>query len=174
MIEVIVGSTNPVKINAVKLGFQSIFKDQNINVKGIVAHSGVSEQPTSDEETFIGASNRAKYCKHSEIGDYFVGIEGGVDDGPNGMMAFAWVCIHCGNKVGQSRTGTFELPQAIVHHLRNGMELGKADDLVFGTVNSKQAGGAVGLLTHGGLDRTNYYSQAVTLALIPFINPNLY
>jgi inosine/xanthosine triphosphatase len=174
MINVIVGSTNPIKINAVKLGFQSIFKDENINVKGIVAHSGVSDQPTSDEETFIGASNRAKQCKHAEVGDYFVGIEGGVDDSVNGMVAFAWVSIHSGKKVGQSRTSTFELPAAIVDHIRNGIELGKADDLVFGTVNSKQKGGAVGLLTHGALDRTNYYAQAVTLALIPFINQNLY
>lgn len=174
MINVIVGSTNPIKINAVKLGFQSIFKDENINVKGIVAHSGVSDQPTSDEETFIGASNRAKQCKHAEVGDYFVGVEGGVDDSVNGMVAFAWVSIHSGKKVGQSRTSTFELPAAIVDHIRNGIELGKADDLVFGTVNSKQKGGAVGLLTHGALDRTNYYAQAVTLALIPFINQNLY
>lgn len=55
-----------------------------------------------------------------------------------------------------------------------GKELGEADDLVFGQTNSKQANGAVGILTDNVLTRTTFYEPAVILALIPFKNPELY
>jgi non-canonical (house-cleaning) NTP pyrophosphatase len=54
------------------------------------------------------------------------------------------------------------------------MELGDADDVVFGRTNSKQENGAVGLLTENVIDRTAYYVQALILALIPFKNSVLY
>jgi non-canonical (house-cleaning) NTP pyrophosphatase len=51
------------------------------------------------------------------------------------------------------------------------MELGDADDAVFGRSNSKQANGSIGLLTDDALTRTEYYVQAVIMALIPFKKP---
>jgi non-canonical (house-cleaning) NTP pyrophosphatase len=54
------------------------------------------------------------------------------------------------------------------------MELGAADDLYFGRSNSKQANGAIGLLTGDVLDRVRYYEQAVIMAFIPFKNQKLY
>ena len=58
--------------------------------------------------------------------------------------------------------------------VKEGMELGKADDLVFNKDNSKQQGGSVGILTQGVVDRNEYYRQAIILALIPFLNENLF
>ena len=58
--------------------------------------------------------------------------------------------------------------------VREGKELGEADDIVFGKENSKQTYGAVGLLTGDVIDRTRFYEDAVVLALIPFRNPDLY
>ena len=52
--------------------------------------------------------------------------------------------------------------------VEQGLELGDADDLVFGESNSKQQNGAVGLLTDNVETRTSLYEQAVVLALIPF------
>lgn len=54
------------------------------------------------------------------------------------------------------------------------MELGKADDLIFSRKNSGQNDGTVGILTDGIIDRSTFYSQAVSLSLIPFLNPDLY
>lgn len=54
------------------------------------------------------------------------------------------------------------------------MELGNADDLVFGCKNSKQKDGAVGLLTENAIDRTALYEQGVIMAFIPFKNDTLY
>jgi non-canonical (house-cleaning) NTP pyrophosphatase len=75
---------------------------------------------------------------------------------------------------GRSRTATFELPAEVARLVREGVELGHADDRVFGRENSKQTNGAVGLLTRDLIDRTAYYEHAVVLALVPFVNPGLY
>ncbi|HRF97359.1 MAG TPA: DUF84 family protein, partial [Aggregatilineales bacterium] len=74
---------------------------------------------------------------------------------------------------GHARTATFILPDEVAKHVKLGLELGDADDIVFGRSNSKQQNGSVGLLTNDRIDRAGYYSPAVVLALIPFINPSL-
>ena len=51
---------------------------------------------------------------------------------------------------------------------------GDADDIVFKRSNSKQQNGAVGILTDNVINRTDYYSHAIILALIPFTNTKLY
>jgi len=58
--------------------------------------------------------------------------------------------------------------------VRQGVELGEADDRIFGRNNSKQQNGAVGLLTGDAVDRAGLYVPAVIFALIPFKNPELY
>ncbi len=76
--------------------------------------------------------------------------------------------------MGKSRTGTFRLPEPVARLVREGRELGEADDVVFGRSNSKQEEGAVGLLTGNVIDRAALYEHAVILALAPFKNPDLY
>jgi non-canonical (house-cleaning) NTP pyrophosphatase len=58
--------------------------------------------------------------------------------------------------------------------VKKGMELGEADDVFFDQQNSKQEGGSVGLLTKGAISRKEYYQQAVVLALVPFMNKEIY
>jgi non-canonical (house-cleaning) NTP pyrophosphatase len=84
------------------------------------------------------------------------------------------VVIDKADKVGKGRTSTFFLPARVAELVRQGKELGEADDIVFGLQNSKQQMGAIGILTHGIIDRAEYYEQAVVAALIPFKNPELY
>ncbi|MBM3225236.1 MAG: DUF84 family protein, partial [Candidatus Tectomicrobia bacterium] len=106
---------------------------------------------------------------------YGVGIEGGIEDHAGTMTAFAWVVVLSQDQqLGQACTGTFTLPEAVAALVRQGKELGAADDIVFGRANSKQEQGAVGLLTGGIIDRTQLYVQAVILALIPFKQRSLY
>ena len=54
--------------------------------------------------------------------------------------------------------------------VNSGLELGEANDRVFSTLNSKQGGGAFGLLTDGLMTRESVYTQTLTLALIPFVH----
>ncbi len=90
------------------------------------------------------------------------------------MAAFAWIVVRSQEMIGKARTGTFFLPPAVAELIRQGKELGEADDIVFGRSNSKQENGAVGLLTDNVIDRTQLYEHAMILALIPFKNESLY
>lgn len=175
MKNIVVASQNPIKLKAVENGFARMFQDESFQLEAISVASGVSEQPVGDEETILGAHNRARNAAKSIPGaDYWVGVEGGVDDTGEEMTAFAWVVVITKNQVGRGRTGTFYLPPQVAMLVRDGKELGEADDIVFGRTNSKQSSGAVGLLTDDVVDRSILYEQAVILALIPFKNPGLY
>jgi inosine/xanthosine triphosphatase len=174
-IKVIVGSKNPVKINCTLLAFQKVFPNDLIKVEGVSVPSGVADQPMSDRETHQGAVNRTQKAKEAHpSAQYWVGIEGGIEDGNTGMEAFAWVTILSDKQKGQARTATFQLPPKIQELVRQGIELGEADDMVFDRKNSKQSNGAVGILTNDLIGRSAYYEPAVVLALIPFLHPALY
>jgi inosine/xanthosine triphosphatase len=174
--KIIIASDNPVKINSAKLGFERIFSGEVINCESVKVDSGVSHQPKTDEETLTGATNRAENSKAMKPdADYWVGIEGGIAEIDGTMEAFAWVIIiDRNNRKGKGKSGAFILPVKVADLIREGLELGDADDQVFGMTDSKKQIGAVGILTKGALDRTGYYEQAVILALIPFINQDLY
>lgn len=175
MKKIIIASTNPVKIKAVAAAFGKMFPEETFETEGVSAASGVSNQPKSDSETFEGAMNRAENASHMADGDFWVGIEGGVEEKDSDMEAFAWVVIkRKDGKFGKGRTGTFFLPPKVAELIKQGMELGEADDIVFKRENSKQKNGAVGILTGNVIDRTKYYIEAVVLALIPFKNEELY
>jgi inosine/xanthosine triphosphatase len=172
---VVVGSKNPVKISCTLAAFAKGFGSSFL-VEGVNAASGVADQPMGEEETFLGAQNRAHHAQRIfPEADYWVGLEGGVAEDEHGMYAFAWILVlHVSGKSSRAKTGTFYLPNQVAELIRGGMELGHADDLVFKEQNSKQEGGSVGLLTHGLVTREMYYEQALLLALIPFFNESLY
>lgn len=172
---VIVASKNPVKLKAVKHGFAKIFPKAHFDFKGISVPSEVSDQPMSDAETYTGAQNRVKNAKrYQPNADYYVGIEGGIEELNGEMMAFAWIVISSQTKTGKSKTSTFFLPPEVSKLIASGKELGEADDIVFGLQNSKQQNGAVGILTRDVMTRMSYYTEAVVLALIPFLHKDLY
>lgn len=142
---------------------------------GVEVPSGVADQPMTDEETLQGAINRATNAQEvTPEADFWVGLEGGIHETDEGMIAFAWIVVKSDQKIGKSRTSTFLLPPKVTELIHQGVELGHANDEVFGEKNSKHKGGAVGSLTGGVLDRTEYYVQPVLLALVPFLNPELY
>jgi len=176
MKKVIVASSNPVKINTTEIGFRKRFPEEAFDIKGISAPSEVSDQPMSGEETLRGAKNRANnVSKLASNADYWVGIEGGLEEVNGELEAFAWVVVKSKDgRIGKGRIGSFFLPKKVAELIKQGKELGEADDIVFGMTNSKQANGAVGILTGDVLTRATYYEPAVILALIPFKNQTLY
>jgi non-canonical (house-cleaning) NTP pyrophosphatase len=66
------------------------------------------------------------------------------------------------------------LPPPIVRDLEAGYELGDATDRLFSVANSKQAGGALGLLSKGLSTRQHAYEEIFTYALVKFLDPHLY
>ena len=174
MIRIVVASKNPVKLDAVKDGL-SLFMNEPFEVIGLLVESGVSDQPMSDLETLQGAETRVKNIQNQFPDyDFYVGIEGGVEESVPGLMAFAWIVISNGIKTGKARTASFFLPPEVAWLVHQGMELGDADDIVFSKQNSKQQNGAVGLLTNDIITRKSLYMPAVQMAFIPFLNPGLY
>jgi inosine/xanthosine triphosphatase len=175
MKSIVIASKNPVKAQATMKGFKKMFPEESFRLNSVSVPSGVRRQPSSDDETLQGATSRARNAA-SEIvnADYWVGIEGGITEHDGEMAAFAWVVVLSEDQVGKSRTGTFFLPRDVADLVRGGKELGEADDIVFGQINSKQESGAIGLLTRDIVDRTGLYEHAVLLALVPFKNPELY
>lgn len=176
MVKIVVASRNPVKLNAALEGFKCMFPDKSFELEAVSASSNVREQPLSDHETFQGAFNRASTAlKEHPLADFWVGLEGGVEEMDSHLHSFAWAVVRSSDqKWGKGRTATFVLPPKIAALIRQGMELGSADDVVFKKSNSKQENGAVGLLTGNVIDRKKLYMDAVILALIPFKNAHLY
>jgi inosine/xanthosine triphosphatase len=174
MIRIVVASKNPVKLDAVSDGL-SVFLNQSIEIIGVSVGSGVSDQPMSDLETMQGAETRVENSRNQFPDyDFYVGIEGGVEESASGLIAFAWIVISNGLKTGKARTAGFFLPPEVARLVHQGIELGDADDIVFSKQNSKQQNGAVGLLTHDLITRKSLYMPAVQMAFIPFLNPELY
>ena len=175
MIDLVIASTNPVKIQAAVNGFQRLFPGSELNVIAASVSSEVAHQPMSDEETLRGALNRSANAQTAyPQADYWIGVEGGVQPIGSEMTAFAWIAVRSTEMIGKGRTGTFFLPPAVAELIRQGKELGDADDIVFSRSNSKQDNGAVGLLTDNVIDRAQLYEHAMILALIPFKNRALY
>ncbi len=176
MKKVVIASKNPVKINTTHKGFIKMFPDMFFEVIGVLADSNVLDQPMSEKETLKGAKNRADNAsKILPKANFWVGIEGGVEEINGEFESFAWVVIKSKEgKYGKGRTGSFFLPSKVAKLIKQGKELGEADDIVFNKKNSKQDNGAIGILTHDVLTRTKFYEQAIITALIPFKNPVLY
>jgi inosine/xanthosine triphosphatase len=170
--KVVVTSHNPVKIAAVRKAFQAQFSGLEIQLIPVAVESGVADQPMSDTETRQGARNRvANARRKNPDADYWIGLEGGLDLFDNHLMAFAWMVIaNHDDRISETRSATLPLPPEVQKLVSAGLELGEANDRVFSTLNSKQGGGAFGLLTGGLMTRESVYTQTLSLALIPFVN----
>ncbi len=175
-VHVVVGSKNPVKINATQQAFSRHFP--YVEVTGVSVPSGVREQPIG-EETYVGARNRAQRLVEQATdhpqASYFVGIEGGFEETHGEWFSFG--CMSVLDKEGREglgKTSHFILPPSLMKRIHEGEELGPVMDDVTGKANVKQGAGAIGILTHGMMDRTDLYVQGIITALIPHLNKELY
>ena len=168
MKKVAIASENPVKIEVAKRAFAACFPGEEFEFIGIKSDSGVLSQPKGEAQTLEGAKNRVEFIKGKvEEADYFVGQEEGVIIDDNEMRETAFVVIEDRKGfAGIGRTATFIIPQKMAEMIKNGDEAGIANDKFFGLSNSKQAGGVIGSLTDGIVDRTGFLFQAAAIALM--------
>jgi non-canonical (house-cleaning) NTP pyrophosphatase len=88
-----------------------MFPDEQLSITTVSIESGVGDQPMSDKQTLAGAISRAEGAKLVvKEANYWIGIEGGVEDCEGGMIAFAWAVVLDGTRIGKGRTGTFFYP----------------------------------------------------------------
>lgn len=167
---VVVGSTNPVKIAAVTAVLERT--GSRARVRGLAVPSGVRDQPEGDAETIRGATQRARAALEVSDADLAIGIEGGVVEEAGSMRTCAWAAVVTRDgRVGVGGSLAMTLPDRVATLVRGGMELGHAMDRVSGGHDTKHGAGAVGILTAGLVDRQRAYEALVTYALAQFLAP---
>ncbi len=167
-----VGSTNPVKINAVKTAVQAQWPDAV--VVGLAVSSGVSDMPMGDEETRAGARQRAQAAltqglSETTVGDQQVlgvGLEGGVTQLADGLYSTVWVSVVDQTGVFFDSNGArFRVPDSIAKQILDGTEMGEVVSQMFNGANIKQSNGAIGVITKNFVDRTTEYTGIAKLAI---------
>lgn len=168
---VVVGSTNPVKVAAVRAVVHRVAPAARVT--GVGVPSGVPDQPWGDAETIRGAETRARGALATVGADLAVGLEGGcVAEGDGRVRTCAWaVAVDASGRVSTGGSLSMPLPDVVAARLRGGEELGPAMDAVAGLVNVKHGAGAVGILTAGLVDRQAAYEVLVAYALSPWLAP---
>jgi len=170
-VRVAVGSTNPVKLAAVRAVLARI--QPGLSAEGVEVASGVPDQPMGDEETQRGARNRATAALALTGADLAVGLEGGVVALADGRMrSCAWaVVVDRDGLEGMGGSLSMPLPDRVADRIRAGEELGHAMDALANVVGTKHGRGAVGILTAGLIDRQGAYEPMVAYALAPWLAP---
>ncbi|MCG9133371.1 DUF84 family protein [Candidatus Poribacteria bacterium] len=175
--KVLIGSENNVKIESARQSFSKFFKP--VDVKGLRVDSGVPAQPLNDD-IFVGAKNRAEHVKRINDeqqlnADFFVGIEGGILQLHNRWFQCSVVCmLDQQHRESFGTTGLYELPNWIIEKLLAGSELRHIIDELVQSSNTKEKQSTIGFLTNGEVDRLQNNTQAITFALVPFLQDNLY
>lgn len=166
---VAVGSTNPVKLAAVRAVFARAMPGSE--VRPIAVTSGVPDQPVGDDVTIAGARMRAMRARDALDADFGAGIEGGVVENADGSLrTCAWaVVVARDGRIGTGGSLAMPLPPPVAAAVRGGLELGLAMDQLTGAHDTKRGTGAVGVLTAGLIDRRAAYEVLVTYALVPFL-----
>ncbi len=173
--KVAVGSTNPVKLEAVKMAFKAVWPDKKFEFEAIAVESGVPDQPMSSVEAIKGARTRAKNVLKKLKADFGVGLEGGAQQIGKDWFDCGWIVVV--DKEGREGIGSSILmlvPKKMMKLIKKGVELGTADDILFGRKNSKQANGFFGIMTNDAITRSTGYRDGVISALACFVQPQVF
>lgn len=155
---VYVGSTNKVKIQAVK----NVLEPLGFNVYGVDCDSFVSDQPKNDAETIKGAYNRAIQMP---VDGLRIGLEAGVSvAGDDLYMTNFGVLIDPSGNIYKAGGTRIVLPPEMKDGIFNdGLELSDAMTKYFGTIDIKHKEGAIGFFTDGFVKRVDIFEHITKL-----------
>lgn len=175
-VHVAVGSQNPVKLSGVQHAFQRLLPGLELDVQGHRVDSGVPEQPQGDEIR-RGATLRAQAALDADPqADYAVGVEAGLNRDDDGTWFDVQACIVLDSD-GLATTGwgpAFQYPEWVTKRALAGEMV---SDILGPVADDPRIGGttgAIGFLTDGRYDRTEFTQQAVIMAFAPRIRRGLY
>lgn len=169
---VAVGSTNPVKANAVRRAFRLLC---NAVIEKVAVESGVPPQPIGFHEVVLGAFNRACRALEKAGADYGVGVEAGlVDTGVEYIELQAAVVVSKEKRVSIGFSQGFPLPANWVEQVLSRTELGEIAASATRRRGLGERLGVIGYLTSGLVTRTDLTYNAVLMAIVPLLNPHLY
>jgi len=171
--KVAAGTRNPAKLRGIEAAFRKFFG--SVEVIPFEVDSGVPPQPF-DNDTIKGAINRAKKAFRKDF-DFSVGVEAGLfknDFALSGYLDFQVACVFDGKKFTIGFGPGFEYPKIVVKEVLKGNEVGKVMEKITGIKDLGKNFGAIGYLTNRVVKRENLTEIAVTMALLPWVNRELY
>lgn len=173
VLTVAIGSTNPVKVEAVRRVILPIWPAATLHALAVA--SGVSAMPMSDDEGERGAVCRAARAREQVYADLGVGLEGAVQELPRGMYVTNWVAVVARDgRTSVAAGARLPLPECVAQQVRAGAELGQVIDRLSGQVEIRQREGTAGFLTCGLVPREEAFRIVVAFALAPFLRRELY
>ncbi len=174
--KVLIGTTNPGKIQGAKEALDVFFKD--VDIEGIKVPSNVSDQPVN-EETLQGARNRVnnliEYAKENNVeADYFLGVESGICNVYNTWMIVNFAVIK--DNSGYESVGigpAFPVPSSYVRKIIS-TSLGQVLDKVYSSSELGKGKGGVNALTHDSISRIDIAKEAFIMAMTQYANGNIW
>jgi inosine/xanthosine triphosphatase len=165
--KIAVGTTNRLKLEAVRQGFEKSVS--NAEIVGHPIASGIADQPMGLEETLKGATNRAEGAlKADKNADLGVGLEAGLIRVEDHLVDIGCVCILERSGIrGYALSQGFFIPREVKELIESGKEMAIAVSEAYDkdTVNERDCSGVI---TDGALPAILLYRQAVELAFIDY------
>lgn len=172
MLRVHVGSNNPLKAQAVKNVFERALGPTEVRLVSV--ESGVPLQPF-DDDTAKGACERAKRALFDA--DFGVGIEAGLIWHKELKLYFdVQFCaiISRDDRFTIGHGSGFVYPETIIAQVLQGRPIGDIMSALTHIEKIGHKGGAIGYLSKNLLTREQLTEQAVLMALLPRLRPELY
>lgn len=171
--KIAIGSTNPVKITAVKNVMKKIY--DNFEIIPVKVNSNVADNPLTEEETIEGAINRARDAIKKSKTDLGIGMEGGTIKKYNRHFMTGWCAVvDKEDNVMLGCSGMIELPTLVVEKIIKGKELGEAMDEVTGLKDTKKKMGSTGILTNNLTNRQKAWETGLIYAMAKMLKPKIY
>jgi len=173
-IKVAVGSTNKVKVDAVRSIFTQAFG--LVEVISVEPDHNIAKQPR-EKQTIEGAIQRARSALGKSGADFGVGIEAGLFY--NSVLQKHLDIQYCAiiDSSGKMTIGHgpgFEYPPEVVKAVLDGGSVGDTMSQITQIDKIGHKMGSIGYLSDGLIDRTSLTEIAVLMALIPRIRKELY
>lgn len=173
-LKIAVGSTNKVKLDAVRNMFTQAFG--LVEVVSVAPPVDIEKQPM-EEQVPQGAIRRAKTAIEGAGADFGVGVEAGLFH--NGNLKKYLDIQYCAivdasGKLTIGHGPGFEYPPQVVKAVLEGKTVGDTMSKITGIEKIGHKMGSIGYLSDGMIDRTALTEISVLMALIPRIRNELY
>ncbi|WP_342543229.1 DUF84 family protein [Paenisporosarcina sp. FSL H8-0542] len=169
--KIAIGTKNQAKVNAVENICSSLL--ENVDFFSVSVPSNVSDQPIGDEETLLGAKNRAWLAFKESQAEISFGLEGGVKEINGQLFVCNWGVLH--TKTGQqfiAGGAQIPLPAEVAEPIRIGEELGPVMESYTKQVGIRHKEGAVGVFTNGLVNRSVMFEHIVKLLIGQYLYAN--
>ncbi|MHA1226021.1 MAG: inosine/xanthosine triphosphatase, partial [Candidatus Hodarchaeales archaeon] len=169
VVKIIVGSKNPVKVQATNMVFEEVFKKVKIDACDVSefdpSETVLKPQPIGEQETYEASRWRVRFLQERfPEYDYFVGIEGGITESREGQARIILYSSIANNEnIITVRGCEIPLPLTWFDELKRNsqLELGDVASRMSGVENIKRKQGAVGYFTNNRIKRVDILRESL-------------